>query len=85
MVVEGETLQTSEARVLTAEESAELGLPAQEHGLLLMQDATGRRWTGVCDPDFLRMVAESPKEVRKDLTVSPDVIQQSREGWPEDW
>jgi hypothetical protein len=82
---EPETLQTTEARILTPEESAELGLPATEHGLLLMQDATGRRWTGVCDPDFLRMVAEAPEETRQDLTVSPDAIQQSREGWPEDW
>lgn len=81
----GDTLQTKEARILTAEESAELELPAEEHGLLLMQDATGRRWTGVCDPDFLRMLAETPLEKRKDLTVTPDVIQQSREGWPEDW
>jgi hypothetical protein len=67
------------------EETADrLGLEG-EHGLLFCVDEHGERWTAACDPNFVRMLADAPAELRADLETPAETFPSKRVGWPDDW
>jgi hypothetical protein len=40
-----------------------------QYGLLMCQDEAGKRWTLRGDPEFVRLLAETPKHLRADLQI----------------
>jgi hypothetical protein len=68
-----------------ASESAAIGLPPEEHGLVLCTDEHGDRLTLVGDADFVRTLQQAPRQNVDQVEVPPQKFELRLRGWPEDW
>ena len=74
--------------MIDGEISSLLGLPSEEHGLLLVDDGRSARWTLFTDDvEYVRMIdaahAAHGEPVGIKLPLPGKVFQ--RAGWPEEW
>jgi hypothetical protein len=66
-------------------ESAAIGLPGEEHGLVLCTDEHGDRLTLVGDAAFVRTLQEAPRQSLDQVEVPLDRFELRLRGWPADW
>lgn len=67
------------------DQSRALGLPPEEHGLVLCVDENAERWTLVGDAERARMIHEALGSGEATGEVAPEVFELRLRGWPDDW
>jgi hypothetical protein len=73
-------LRAKEIAIASAEESAAMGLPEAEHGILFALSDDGPVTLASADVDYVRVLQRTP-HLLEDLTIPADKFPVLRRGW----